>query len=80
MNKGERDTAALVLGAIGVGALVLRALRTGRGFDAAREDIARVGVAFDQLDTAFQQLARKALSCRAPEQCTCAICAEEQET
>ena len=76
--KADRDTAALVLGAIGVAALILRAARTGRGFEAAREDIARVGAAFDQLDGAFQNLARKALSCRAPEQCECAICAEEQ--
>ena len=41
MKEGTRDTVALVLGAIGVGALVVRALRSGRGFDGVREDIAR---------------------------------------
>lgn len=78
-SEMERDTAAMVLGAIGVGVLIVRALRSGRGFDGAREDITRVGVAFDRLDGAFNSLARKALGCCAPNPCTCAICAEEQE-
>jgi len=80
MKEEQRDTVALVLAAVGVGALVVRALRSGRGFDAAREDIARVGQTFDRLDGAFNSLARKALGCSAPNPCTCAICAEEQDT
>lgn len=80
MLVAARDTVALVLAGVGVGVLAVRALRSGRGIAAVRDDLARVGSAFERLDGAFNSLARKAVGCRAPQQCTCAICAEEQDT